>query len=47
MTCLSQLARALLKACDRPRHSQQRFVEIAHEAEAIAVQEDGDEQPAQ
>src|SRR5262245_27469919 len=47
VTCLSQLARALLEACDRFGNAEQSLVELADEPGAIAVQQERDEQAAQ
>src|SRR5947208_1798845 len=47
VTCLSQLARALLEACDRPSGAKERFVEVAHERRTVAVQENGNDETTQ
>jgi hypothetical protein len=48
VTCLCQLAGALLEVCDGDaRGSEHHLVEIAHQPEAVAVEEHGDEQAAE
>ena len=46
MTCLSQLAGALLEVSDRARDPEQRLVKVAHERAPVVVQEDCDEHAA-
>jgi hypothetical protein len=47
VTCLSQLAGALLEACDRVGNAEESLVELADEPGAIAVQQERNEQAAQ